>query len=143
MSPAITGRLVVTLTVTDLARSATWYSRLLGAVEHRYADAAGRLRQVTLTEPSSRLELCLVSYPTGPGDRFSEYRTGLDHLEFLVATREQLDLWAARLDQLDIAHSGVKEPSYTANRLITFRDPDNIQLEFFWRAPGRGVQVSE
>jgi hypothetical protein len=40
----------------------------------------------------------------------------------------------ARLDQLSIAHSGIKEPDYTANRMINFRDPDNIQLEFFWPA---------
>jgi hypothetical protein len=40
-----------------------------------------------------------------------------------------------RLDALGIAHSGVKEPSYTPNAMLTFRDPDNIQLEFFWRAP--------
>jgi hypothetical protein len=27
-----------------------------------------------------------------------------------------------------------KEPPYTANAMLTFRDPDNIQLEFFWQA---------
>lgn len=41
----------------------------------------------------------------------------------------------AHLDELGTSHSGVKEPDYTANRLITFRDPDNIQLEIFWVAP--------
>jgi hypothetical protein len=28
----------------------------------------------------------------------------------------------------------IKEPPYTANAMLTFRDPDDIQLEFFWRA---------
>ncbi len=32
-------------------------------------------------------------------------------------------------------HSGVKELEYTPNAMLTFRDPDDIQLEFFWRAP--------
>ena len=42
---------------------------------------------------------------------------------------------AERLAGLGIPHSGVKEPPYTKNAMLTFRDPDNIQLEFFWRAP--------
>jgi glyoxylase I family protein len=70
--------------------------------------------------------------PSGGG--FYEFRIGLDHLEFLVAQRSDLDAWAARLDELGIRHSGVREPPYTADAMLTFRDPDNIQLEFFWRA---------
>jgi hypothetical protein len=45
-----------------------------------------------------------------------------------------LDEWVAHLDALGVAHSGITEPSYTRNAMLTFRDPDNIQLEFFWRA---------
>jgi glyoxylase I family protein len=134
MGAAITGRLVITLTVTDLPRSATWYHQLLNAEEHCNADPDAKLRQVTLIEPTSGLELCPVSYASRPAKRFSEFRTGLDHLEFLVDAREDLDRWVAHLDQLNIPHSGIKEPDYTANRMITFRDPDNIQLEFFWPA---------
>ncbi|HXL88115.1 MAG TPA: hypothetical protein VN969_03880 [Streptosporangiaceae bacterium] len=40
-----------------------------------------------------------------------------------------------RLDELGITHSGIKGPSYTSNAMITFRDPDNIQLEFFFQSP--------
>jgi catechol 2,3-dioxygenase-like lactoylglutathione lyase family enzyme len=65
---------------------------------------------------------------------FSEFRTGLDHLEFFVPRRADLDQWAKHLDTLGAVHSGIKEPPYTANAMITFRDPDNIQLELFWRA---------
>jgi hypothetical protein len=53
----------------------------------------------------------------------------------LVSRREDPDEWADRLNQLGIEHSGVKEPRYTKNAMVTFRDPDDIQLEFFWRAP--------
>ncbi|MGI8763961.1 MAG: hypothetical protein ACR2LO_08140 [Ilumatobacteraceae bacterium] len=38
-------------------------------------------------------------------------------------------------DELGIPHSDVKELDYTPNAMLTFRDPDNIQLEFVWRAP--------
>ena len=99
-----------------------------------FTSPDGDLRYICLVEPSSNLVLCLVGHATNPGEPFSEVRTGLDHLEFLVGSRDDLYEWAERLDELHIAHSGVKELSYTENAMLTFRDPDNIQLEFFWRA---------
>jgi catechol 2,3-dioxygenase-like lactoylglutathione lyase family enzyme len=132
--PPITGQVVI-LTVSDADRSTSWYRDLLGAREtSRYVQPDGHIALVHLTEPQSGVELCLVDHGTDPG-AFSEFRAGLDHLEFLVAQRSDLDSWASRLDELRIRHSGVKQPSYTANAMLTFRDPDNIQLEFFWRAP--------
>jgi glyoxylase I family protein len=133
--PSITGRVEVNLTVRDLDRSAGWYTELLG-LQKRYdfISADGDMRYVSLVEPASQLVLCLVGHASNPGERFDEVRTGLDHLEFLVGSREELDEWADRLDELGIAHSGVKNLSYTDNAMLTFRDPDNIQLEFFWRS---------
>jgi hypothetical protein len=46
-----------------------------------------------------------------------------------VAGRDELEQWQERLTSLGIAHSGIKD------HLITFRDRDNIQLEFFWPKP--------
>ncbi|MGO9874053.1 MAG: VOC family protein [Acidimicrobiia bacterium] len=132
--PSVTGRVEINLTVRDPVRAAEWYCELLGMEKlYDFDPADGRPTYVCLVEPNSRLVLCLVGHDTNPGEPFSEFRTGLDHLEFLVARREDLHEWAARLDELGIEHSGVKEPSYTRNAILTFRDPDNIQLEFFWR----------
>jgi glyoxylase I family protein len=126
----------VNLTVRDPGISATWYATLLDLEElYDYTATDGRMRYVALVEPRSHLVLCLVGHEASQGERFSELRTGLDHLEFLVDRRADLDEWAARLSRLGIPHSGVKEPEYTRNAMLTFRDPDNIQLEFFWRAP--------
>jgi len=134
--PSITGRVELNLTVRDPVRSAAWYSELLGMrTRYDFAAADGRMRYICLVEPRSGLVLCLVGHATNPGEAFSEFRTGLDHLEFLVPHRDHLHQWVERLDELGIAHSGVKEPPYTRNAMLTFRDPDNIQLEFFWRAP--------
>lgn len=133
-TPAITGQVVI-LTVTDADRSAAWYCDLIGAEETgRYVQPDGHVAIVSITEPGGRIELCLVSHGAD-ADSFSEFRAGLDHLEFLVPQRGDLETWASRLDDLGISHSGVKQPSYTGNAMLTFRDPDNIQLEFFWRAP--------
>jgi len=130
--------MAVNLTVRDLQRSATFYSDLLGMeVTYQYPQAITpdtQMGYLCLREPITGLEICLVHHAVNSGDPFNEFRTGLDHLEFLVATRADLNEWANRLDTLGIAHSGISEPSHTHNAMLTFRDPDNIQLEFFWRA---------
>lgn len=134
--PSITGRLSPTFTVRDLAVSTAWYVEVFGMVVRRqYVDDDGRVGDACLREPVSGLDLCLLDHRANPGDEFSELRTGLDHLEFFVADRSDLDEWAGHLDALGVVHSGVKQPTYTRNAMITFRDPDNIQLEIFWQAP--------
>jgi glyoxylase I family protein len=131
--PDIIGQVVI-LTVRDAQSSAAWYCEVLGAVEtSRYARPDGHIELVSLSRAHTGIELCLVDHG-GESGPFDEFQPGLDHLEFLVAQRSDLDDWAARLDELGVPHSGVKQPSYTANAMLTFRDPDNIQLEFFWRA---------
>jgi glyoxylase I family protein len=133
--PRLTGELCPTLTVTNLERSVGWYGQLLGmTVRREYEPPDKSQRDACLVEPHSGLEICLVEYRGGARRPFDELVPGLDHLEFLVAARTDLDDWVGHLDTLGIAHSGVKEPAYTENAILTFRDPDNIQLEFFWRA---------
>ena len=134
--PSLTGRFEVNLSVRAPALSAAWYARVLG-LEQRYDFASddGSMRYICLAEPGSGLVLCLVGHAANPGEPFSELRTGLDHLEFLVPRRQDLDEWAAHLDDLGVQHSGVKDLAHTPNAMVVFRDPDNIQLEFFWRAP--------
>jgi catechol 2,3-dioxygenase-like lactoylglutathione lyase family enzyme len=132
--PLISGRVEVNLSVRDPARSASWYTELLGLeLRYDFTSSDGRMRYIALVEPNSRLVLCLVGHDGNDGEPFSEFRTGLDHLEFLVDRRTDLDEWAGKLDRLGVEHSGVKEPEYTRNAMLTFRDPDGIQLEFFWR----------
>lgn len=133
--PHLTGRVEVNLSVRDPARSVEWYAAVFGmAPLYDHDPGDGRPSYSCLVDDASGFVLCLVGHADNPGDAFSEQRTGLDHLEFLVDGRADLDEWAARLDELGIEHSGVKQPSYTRNAMLTFRDPDNIQLEFFWRA---------
>lgn len=130
--PPLTGTVTVIVTVTNLADSAAWYRKLFDAEEvGRYVDADGCLAQVVLRIPQSGPTFCLVQHSDGIAAPFDERRPGLDHLEFTVPSKPGMLRWAARLDALGIPHSGVKAPDYTANTMLTFRDPDNIQLEFF------------
>lgn len=117
------------LSVRDVRRSANWYRALLDLQVERESfsgpESAAPWDEILLRDARSGLLLGLLKHRQNPGEPFSEFRTGLDHVEFEVATMEELDEWRQRLDQLGIP--------WTRNRshLLTFRDPDNIQLEFF------------
>lgn len=68
--------------------------------------------------------------PAAPDDdRFHEDRAGLDHLSFAVADVAALDQAVTVLDELGIAHEGVKDLGESGISILEFRDPDNIALE--------------
>jgi len=114
--------------------------RLLGlAVVRENFNSSSRpsdWNEVLLRDGVSGLLIGLLQHPSNPGDEFSEFRTGLDHLEFEVSTRGELEEWLRRLDEHGVIHSEIKD-----EHILTFRDPDNIQLEFF--LPTSGAVTSE
>ena len=65
-----------------------------------------------------------------PHDRFDERRIGLDHLAFELRSISVLKQVIRRLDIMGIANAGLQ---YYADKYpyVAFRDPDNIQIEFF------------
>ena len=75
--------------------------------------------------------------PNSLDARFDERRIGLDHLEFRFDISAELESWRRHFDDLGIEHSGIKKPSWSSSHLLTFRDPDGIQLEVY--RPSRGV----
>ena len=130
--PDITGAHHAALTVTDLDRSLAWYTDLLGLVELFGDDREeGRLR--VLAHPDSGWILGLRQYPQKPGGTFDEFRTGLDHFAFGVPDRAALDAWEEELRRRgDIPFTPIVDTPIGS--VIVFRDPDNIQLEF-WLSP--------
>jgi catechol 2,3-dioxygenase-like lactoylglutathione lyase family enzyme len=58
-----------------------------------------------------------------------EFRTGLDHFAFGVATRAELEDWQRELSSRGITFTPITETPIGS--VIVFRDPDNIQLEFW------------
>ena len=68
----------VAVTVTDLERSTRWYSELLGAGPVLDEDEqAGGFHHTVFALAGGQL-LGLHTHPRAAGDRFDEYRTGLD-----------------------------------------------------------------
>ena len=115
------------LTVTDLDASVAWYQRVFDGAILWQEDQDDHKFVLIFAAP---LAIGLHWHSRTPdGDVFDERRVGLDHISFQVPNRAALDDWAKQLDDLDVAHSPVTEAPY--GTVLVFRDPDNIQLEFF------------
>jgi len=119
----------IAVTVTDLDRSTRWYSQLLGAAPVLDEDEeVGGFHHTVFALDGGHL-FGLHTHPQGTTDSFDEHRTGLDHVAFACRDRAELQKQATRLDELGIAHGGIKDAHYGSG--VSFRDPDVIALEFF------------
>jgi len=127
----------IVLTVSDLERARQFYGDLLGfeltSAPKDYADlvfAGGASFMV------GDVEIGLIRHKeTSPGDCFNETRIGLDHLAFKAPHEAALHALVEKLVQAGIKTKGVElfEPSRKLS--VTFRDPDNIQLEYWLDQP--------
>jgi catechol 2,3-dioxygenase-like lactoylglutathione lyase family enzyme len=122
-------------TVSDVEASAAWYEKVFSMmrlpITFPHHDCEDTGYAVLLMDATSGLTIGLHHNAGNDGVPFDEARCGLDHLGIGVPDRASLDAWAAKLDELGIEHSGVRditEPLPFAT--LVFRDPDNIQLEF-------------
>jgi catechol-2,3-dioxygenase len=117
----------VALTVTDMGRSLPWYERLFGA-KPLIDEDTGPFRHAVWMVGGTLVGL--HEFPDlEDASPFNERRVGLDHLAFACADRTELEAWKARLDELGVANGGVVDAPYGSG--LSFRDPDNIALEFF------------
>ena len=113
------------LTVTDLERSVAWYADVLGFKE-LFRETKGQRTAVIMGMPSTSLLLGLNHSDDEVNDTFTPFRTGLDHLCFAVASREEVNAWALRLNEHGVANSGVVEMK--TSPILNFKDPDGIAL---------------
>jgi glyoxylase I family protein len=121
----------LTLNVQDVERSEKWYAEVLG-FERLAGYETGDFARVILRHPGSGAILGLNRHAAAvAGEPFDERRAGLDHLALGVRDRDALEAWVARFDALAIPHSGVKPAATPGSLLVTFRDPDGLQLEVF------------
>ncbi|MEQ3554344.1 VOC family protein [Pseudonocardia nematodicida] len=124
----------VAITVSDLERSTAWYTALFGAGPVLDEDEeGGRFHHTVFALDGGMLFGLHTHQGRESGETFDEQRTGLDHVGFACASHAELERWAQKLTDLGIAHEGVKKAHYGSG--VSFRDPDNIALEFF-AAPG-------
>ena len=129
----------IRLTVTDYAASRSFYEDVFSwpVVLEASPDAdAATLAQLPFSGGGVLYDVgngqMLGLRPAGSAS-FHEDHTGLDHLSFAVASREDLERTAAALDQRGVAHEPIKQAGPIW--ILQFRDPDNIALEL--SAPGQ------
>jgi catechol 2,3-dioxygenase-like lactoylglutathione lyase family enzyme len=129
----------VALTVTDLETSRAWYRRLLDtapAIDEDVPALPGHHRGFhhTIFVLPGGVILALHAHVGGAGaDRFDELRPGLDHIGFGCADRGELERLRVRLDELGIRHNGIADDALGHG--LSFRDPDNVALEFWAPRP--------
>jgi catechol 2,3-dioxygenase-like lactoylglutathione lyase family enzyme len=124
------------LTVTDIERSRDFYTGLLGFNVAVAAPESDDPKSdptypvlwggVVMARGNDLLGLRPVA---GKGDQFDENRVGLDHLSFSVESRAALNEAIRLLDERGVPRGEVRELTSFGICLVSFRDPDNIQLE--------------
>jgi glyoxylase I family protein len=131
------------ISVTNVATSEAFYCEVLGAEvlyrQHRSESFPGE-RTVVMLGPHA---IDLNQFDRNEGTTFDPAQTGLDHLAFRAASREEVDAWARWLDLKGVSRSPIRDvrsdPRQDPGALVVgamfdFLDPDGIQLEFLFFA---------
>ena len=120
----------VSLRVADLDRSLGFYRDVLGFDVQAPAEG--------LAFFSAGDSLIVLKPPlegTPDGDRFSEYRIGVDHLAFAVTDRGQLEDVVEAVRAAGVDTAGIEVDPLLNKEYVCFRDPDNVQWEFYGVEP--------
>jgi catechol 2,3-dioxygenase-like lactoylglutathione lyase family enzyme len=124
--------------VTDLDASLAWYQDTFDVSLAMEGPHPGGTGMVLMNEARTFM-IVLHRHDTNESEQFKETRTGLDHAGFSVPSRADLESWQDHLEAHGVARSAkadgpmkqspIADESYGS--VLVFRDPDNIQLEFF------------
>ena len=116
----------IRLIVTDPIRSRDFYTSLLN-----FTVAAELPPGFVLTDGNMLLGITPPwdASQAPPNDRFSPHRVGLDHLSFGVANRAELHKAAALFEEHGVEHGEVRDLPDFGITILSFSDPDGIQLE--------------
>ena len=123
----------VVLTVSNIEQSRRFYADVLGFDVHVLRDDfPSAVFAGAAYFAVGSVEIFLITHPqTASGDRFVEQRIGLDHLSFKAPDEAALHALVTTLREAGIATNGVEIFAPAGRPYVSFRDPDNIQLEYW------------
>ena len=141
MTVAVNGLHHVTIRVQDPDRARDFYEETLGLpfieipVDQAFVrEWKGNPAEGTLLATQIGSTFLILAPPlegTPDDDRFSERRIGVDHLAFGVDDPAVLDEVSAALERASVPTAGVEMDPVLGKPYVAFRDPDNVQWEFF------------
>jgi glyoxylase I family protein len=124
----------ISFSVRDAAASAIWWKQVFDFQDLDRAEGPG-WRGILMIHPRSTTILEVQQHEANAGETFDPIRTGFDHLGFKVDDRSELQAWQAHLAGLGVDHTPIVDRGYGS--VLTFRDPDGIQFEMFFRGGHR------
>ena len=133
-----TGYAHVRITVTDIATSKAFYDDVFGwpvAI-----DATDKIGQPGVEDsPEDFYGGCIYQTPSGAlfglrpvapaGQRFDPGTTGLDHVSFMVDSRDDLVTAHEAFEAKGIPHGEIKDMPDSGLAILSFSDPDGVYLE--------------
>lgn len=129
--PTFDGVSHISFSVRDCEKTAAWWQEIFELPEvYRIEEDAWR---AILLELPGGVAIEFQQHTANAGETFDPVRTGFDHLGLAVDTRDELAAWQAHFEKHGIEHTPIVDREYGA--VLTFKDPDRIQLEMFWLAP--------
>ena len=141
MTVAVNGLHHVTIRVQDPDRAREFYEETLGLpfieipVDQAFVhEWRGNPAEGTLLATQIGSTFLILAPPlegTPDDDRFSERRIGVDHLAFGVDDPAVLERVAAALEGASVPTAGVEVDPVLGKEYVAFRDPDNVQWEFY------------
>jgi glyoxylase I family protein len=121
----------ISFSVRDAEASAAWWREVFDFEDLDRVERPG-WRGILLLHPRSTTILEVQQHDANTGDLFDPARTGFDHLGFKVDDGDELEEWQAHLAALGVDHTPIVDCG--DGSVLTFRDPDGIQFEMFFRA---------
>ena len=141
MAVAVSGLHHVTIRVQDPDRARDFYEKTLGlpfmeipvdqAFVTGWKDNPPDGMLLATQIGSTFLIIAPPLEGTPDDDRFSERRIGVDHLAFGVDDPAVLDEVVSALDEASVPTAGIETDPVLGKPYVAFRDPDNVQWEFF------------
>ena len=124
--PDLSGFHHVKLPVADLDRSRRWYTTVLGLRVDIEFTEDGVVKGLALSDSAGSLRLALRHDPAR-----AEAMAGFDLVALLVPTRDAVQTWRRRLDELNQPHGGVVTGHKGGSVLVGLHDPDGIEIRLY------------
>jgi glyoxylase I family protein len=138
--PELMGNSHIDLTVSDCDRAAAWWQDVVVGFTLVNRTSTNTFETRSLVHPSGVVVTVMSHNGTAEMGAFDERRVGLDHLALRVADVDELQRWVTHLEAKGVRHSGIVDIRYGAT--VVFRDPDDIQLEFYVQPSADELQLN-